>query len=112
MANLGPYITALGLVTMNSESRRDANDKIETGKMISSENKFNLAGLFILYRGASMMQEWVKNFNDQIFNDKTSFNRNAFHSVRLSGSSSCTQNLTIALEFAFKDVSKEVFTKD
>lgn len=28
LANLGPYIMALGLVTANTESKRDDNDKI------------------------------------------------------------------------------------
>ena len=39
----------------HSEQNREQNDKIVTGFILSDKNKYyeyNLAGLFILYRGA------------------------------------------------------------
>lgn len=95
LANLGPYIKALGLVTHFSEKNRDQFDQIRTGEMISQNNLYNMAGLFILYRGAAMMEPWVQQYDVVAKNDSGS-------QVRLSGNSSCSQNLIIALEFAFK----------
>ena len=93
---LGPYIKALGLVTYFSEKNRESNDKIATGHMINSEKQFNLAGLFVLYRGATMKKEWIDNYDPLLKKDSGD------NVVRIPGSSSCSPNLTIALEFAFK----------
>ena len=51
---LGPYIKALGQVTKLSEKYREDQDQITTGRNISYSNEYNMAGLFILYRGISM----------------------------------------------------------
>lgn len=59
LPKLGPYIMALGLVTSHSEQRRDEEDKIKTGKMLYPTHKYNLAGLFMLYRGAVLQTDWV-----------------------------------------------------
>ena len=61
---LGPYIKALGLVTLLSEQNRQNDDKIKTGKMIDDGYKFkyNMAGLFILYRGVTMLQNWIDQY--------------------------------------------------
>jgi len=93
---LGPYIKALGLVTYFSEKNRESNDKIATGHMINSEKLFNLAGLFILYRGTTMKKEWIDDYDPQLKKDGED------NIVCISGSSSCSPNLIIALEFAFK----------
>ena len=97
LQNLGPYIKALGIVTQLSEQNREHKDKITTGDVIFPKNKYNMAGLFILYRGASMLSKWIAQYKDLAENEQTKFS-----CVSLSGSSSCTQNLIIALEFAYK----------
>lgn len=52
--SLGPYIKALGVVTIFTEKNREIRDKIRPGADISNYKQLNLAGLFILYRGATM----------------------------------------------------------
>ena len=113
--NLGPYIKALGVVTYFSEINRDDSDKIATGEMKLQEKKgtsvknlgqkdqfqYNLAGLFILYRGTNMQATWIDEYRGLVEHEASKYGY-----VSLSGSSSCTQNLTIALNFAFKNIQE------
>ena len=60
--------------------------------------RFHLAGLFVIYRGAQMREDsWIKDYVEEDIEHFT------HHDVNLSGFSSCTQNLKVALEFCFKE---------
>ena len=102
LQTLGPYIKALGVVTVFTEKNRDINDKIKPGVTIENSKKLNLAGLFILYRGAALKNKWIEEYTNRMFKENEAKNSKIDqYSVSVSGSFSCTSNLTIALEFAF-----------
>ena len=53
LEHLGPFVRVLGYVTSWSERYKHDDDKIITGKMIGGA-ECNLAGSFMLWRGAPM----------------------------------------------------------
>ena len=65
-----------------------------------SDIRFNLACLFILYRGASMLDDWIENYAK--INDQDQESKDEYKKIYLSGNSSCTCNIKIALQFAYK----------
>ena len=58
LRKLGPYSRALVYCTAAAEKYRDAHDKIETGESIGGVD-FNLAGIFLVWRGVLMKKEWI-----------------------------------------------------
>lgn len=57
LKELGPFLRALHEVTYGAEYNRDPEDKIKTGEMIEKNEggiKYNIAGSFLLWRGAGM----------------------------------------------------------
>lgn len=50
MSLLEPYIIALSYSVSAAESKREINDRIESGSMLGGKN-FNLGGLFLVWRG-------------------------------------------------------------
>ena len=98
LQNLGPYIKALGYVTALSERYRDQDDQIKTGQMVSL-NIYNMSGVFILYRGLSLHEEYIDQYTHH--HNREDYQQNK---IRFRGYQSCTQNLNIALNFAFKSI--------
>ena len=58
LKELGPFLHALGRVTAAAESYKSAGEKIAPGNTFGGAHN-NMAGSFLLWRGASMKQEWV-----------------------------------------------------
>lgn len=55
--NLGPINQAISLIANGGEEKRNADDKVKTGKQIQSEIggvEWNFAGSFLLFRGAQV----------------------------------------------------------
>ena len=65
LKELGPFLKALGRVTWSAESSKLKSDKVASGENLGGE-VFNLAGSFILFRGAPMRDEWLKPYADKI----------------------------------------------
>ena len=59
LLQLGPFLKALSVVTWYAESKKREDDKIKTGEMIMFGSEWNMAGAFILWRGAAMMDKWI-----------------------------------------------------
>lgn len=53
-------------MTAVAEKNRSDQDQIQTGKIIASQYHYNMAGLFILYRGVSMENKWVENYKKKV----------------------------------------------
>lgn len=85
LKTLGPYILALSIVTSIAEQNRDIDDKIRTGEIISRSSQFNLAGLFILYRGLPMSKQLIDQYCQMIDPNQAKFN-----CARQSGNFSCS----------------------
>lgn len=96
LKELGPYIKALGVITLWSEQNKIRGDKIKPGNIISSSLFYNMSGSFLLFRGAPMMDEWLSPYIEAVG-----------QKVRLPGSNSCSKSPIIALRFAFPDFEKE-----
>ena len=59
LRELGPFLKALGEITLNAEISKDKEDKMTPGVDISSDVSYNMSGSFLLFRGAPMKDEWV-----------------------------------------------------
>lgn len=95
LATLGPYVRCMGKVLLWNEKNKV--DTWETGEQIYKRvggNIDNLAGIFLLYSGAQMEVPWIYEYE-----------KRRFEFINLPGNFSCSENLGIALEFAFKDQS-------
>lgn len=71
---LGPYAKALSWITLCCEHKRNEDDKILTGKILKLKGEGsmgNIAGIFLLFRGAAMKQEWVEPYYDNLYHQKT-----------------------------------------
>ena len=91
LPQLGPFAYALAYVCGSAEMFKKKEDKIVPGKDIVGVDN-NFAGCFLLFRGAAMKKEWIKDYLN-----------NVGRYVRPGGSKSYSRNLTTALNFAFKD---------
>ena len=80
---------ALSYITVCGERYKHGFDKIKTGRMIGGADK-NLAGSFLLWRGAPMKEEWIKPYVDSIGHGH----------VRLPGNTSCSRDPRIGIDFA------------
>ena len=64
-----------------------------------SRQEYNLAGLFMLYRGASMLSDWLTTYETK--NDLNDQSKSECSRIFMSGNTSCTRNFLVALKFAF-----------
>lgn len=91
---LGPFQRALISITSQAEKARDPDDRIKNGEYIFMNDgglQFNIAGIFLLFRGMPMRNEWLQNYESKI---------NPPTCVRLPGSVSCSRDLHVAFKFA------------
>ena len=63
LKELGPLLKALGTVSRNAEEYKSKDDKVTPGKELGGV-EYNLAGSFMLFRGAPMQADWVKPYAD------------------------------------------------
>lgn len=91
LADFGPYIKALNLITAIAEAMKDKKDRIKPGIDIGGLDR-NLSGTFLLFRGAPMMNDWITPYENAV---KRKY-------IRLPGSNSCTSKLKVGLGFAFE----------
>lgn len=96
LENLGPFAKCLSLITGGAERRRNPEDRIRTGSEIGGV-KWNFAGCFFLWRGVQFKYEWLKPYKDH-----------KMHNVYLPGNTSCSQDVTVALNFAFNNLKKDM----
>ena len=62
LKELGPYLRALFVITRYAEAGKQSQDKVTTGAMKGGEYR-NLAGVFMLWRGAAMKEEWIQPYD-------------------------------------------------
>ena len=100
LEQLGPYIKALAVITARGQKNRRADDVVRTGKQMLEEPEglssrlgvdLNLAGAFLLWRGAPMRNEWIEPYVNQVGRGI----------VYMAGNSSCSRDPKVALMFAF-----------
>ena len=63
LKELGPFMHALGRVTERAEYGKSKDDKAIRGFLMGKVD-FNMAGSFMLFRGAPMQADWVKPYSD------------------------------------------------
>ena len=83
------------MLTRRALFDKPAVEKITIGK-IEGGSSFNLAGSFLLWRGAPMKDEWVLPYAIQLGRQ-----------IRLPHSTSCSLHPDVAVGFAIPDVPKE-----
>ena len=65
LKELGPFLKALARITISAEINRSKDDKVTPGKDLGAVF-FNMAGSFMLFRGAPMQADWVKPYADKV----------------------------------------------
>ena len=100
LKTLGPFIKALATITSCVDSQNGDDHVVATGK-IQGGIISNLAGAFLLMKGASMRAEHIEAYENNlcIFDD----DKSKPHSIRIPGFVSCTRDLNVALSFAMKN---------
>ena len=58
LSELGPYLKALAQITRRSENFKNQVDKVTSGKELGGIVR-NISGSFMLFRGATMKNEWI-----------------------------------------------------
>ena len=58
LPQLGPFAAALGMVCWKAEYNKKKEDRIILGQDIGGQ----LTGCFLLWRGAAMKQDWIKDY--------------------------------------------------
>lgn len=104
---LGPYIRVLYSITTIVETNREDSDKIKAGQDIQNikDNKRDqhIGGVFLIFRGASMKPEWLAPYEENLAPEKN-FTSGTYEGwpifVYLPAYNSCTQDMSVALEFA------------
>lgn len=91
LRQLGPFLRALSLVTQWSEKKKLPGDLITPGKYLGGVED-NIAGAFLITRGAPMKTEWTEPFVQSVGGDF----------VHLSSNTSWSRNPKVALDFALK----------
>ena len=91
LKELGPFLRALGRVTNAAEYFKPSSEKITNGRSFGGA-EFNLAGPFLLWRGAPMKDEWVLPYASQVGEQ-----------IRLPHSTSCSLDPFVAVGFAITD---------
>lgn len=98
---LGPFQRALISITSQAEKARDPSDRIKNGQYIFENEggvEKNLGGIFLLFRGMQMKDEWIKNYESKTKPPKC---------VRLPGSVSCSRDIHVALHFATQNLQED-----
>lgn len=93
---LGPYTKALGIATAFSERQRKETDRLVNGLELKGIQN-NIAGMFLLFRGAKIRNEWIKKYDQASIVNQYDDDIKTIH---LSGFQSCSRNLKIGLDFA------------
>ena len=65
---LGPFLQALGRITLSSERNKELNDRVVPGNEFGGVD-YNMAGSFLLFRGAPMMNDWIAPYDYYIGGD-------------------------------------------
>lgn len=86
METLGPFIMALSHVSATAEMGKPLRDKYVSGNIFGGVNR-NLAGALLLWRGASMKEEWLVPYYDRLGKNK----------IGLPGNTSCSRDIKVAL---------------
>ena len=93
LKTLGPFIRCLEKTLLWAE--KNAIDKRSTGdslRLLTNRGGLhNMSALFILFSGAQLKQQWLYEYE-----------KRRFEFVTMPGNFSCTENLGVAFEFAFK----------
>ena len=95
LAELGPFIIALNEITMVAERHKKSLDIIDNGYAMKGISN-HIAASFLLFRGVQMTVEQIQLYTDEIGLDE----------LHLTGSTSCSRNLDVALGFAIGDSMK------
>ena len=69
--NLGPYARALSVITLDAERGRKSGDKMTPGTYYEEKEggiECNMEGIFMMYRGASMKEEWLAPYRQNLYN--------------------------------------------
>ena len=93
LKELGPFVNAIGWICNDAEKNKEPCDKILEGSTLCTTIDNNLAGCFLLWRGAQMKKEQVDAFE---------FKKGDW--IGLRGSTSCSRNPKVALNFAFNNL--------
>lgn len=103
---LGPYIRVLYSITTIVETNREEGDRIQTGqefKDLNDKKDQNLAGVFMVFRGAVMREEWLAPYEQNIAHEKK-FEEGTYKGwpvfVYLPAYNSTSLDLSVALQFA------------
>lgn len=91
---LGPFVKALGEITMRGEGFKEVEDRAAIGS-VSGMSEHNMSQTFLLYKGGQMAETWIEEW-EQFENEP----------VRMPGFSTCTKSLQIALDHAFTDINR------
>lgn len=113
LETLGPFAKCISLITYCCEHKRSEDDKILTGKILKlrGEGRMgNIAGIFLLFRGAGMKEEWIQPYEENTFvntiqEEGKQKGRPVF--VHIPGNASCSQDLRVALEFAILNLAPD-----
>jgi len=69
LKNLGPIACALNLITKQAEDNRDKGDKVKPGEWYSEGVVYNIAGVFLVFRGGRITEELFKPYEKNIFKE-------------------------------------------
>ena len=96
LKELGPFLYALGRVTSQAEYNKSNDDRVARGFDYFGGVKYNLAGSFMLFRGAPMQNDWI-----------SPYSANTGCMVQLPQSTSTSKDPMVALGFAMPDWIKD-----
>ena len=80
---------------MYAEGNKSKGDKVTPGAELRGKY-WNMAGSFMLFRGAAMQDDWVKPYADKVG-----------QGIMLPQSTSCSKNPIVALGFAMPETIKD-----
>lgn len=100
LETLGPLICVLGDACAVGELGRDDEERIPWGMKINPHLENNMGGIFLLFRGGTLADEWIKDW-ESAKDKKTLMGRP--DKICMPGYSSCSEDLGVALRFAFMD---------
>ena len=95
LKELGPFLQALGEVTFVAEKYKSEGDKIAPGETLGGKS-MNMAGSFMLFRGAAMQDDWVKPYADKVG-----------QKIMILQSTSCSKSLIVVLRLAMPETIKD-----
>lgn len=105
LRTLGPFAQCLHEIADNAEFYRKEGDKMPTGEDIGGTEQ-NMAGLFMLWRGLQMKDEWIKDYEDNTIVGNMGPESGEYAGlpkfIHMPGNQSCSQNIYVALKFAFE----------